>query len=139
MLSRRAISRFSGAFWALAVAWLCAQSPQAALFFVGEWAGGATRISHQERLMAEVERAMSTSGAEDSAASALAQNRADEPAGGAAALPWGGVVEKLLLALTERERLVGDESAEAIFVRAENWVLAGKAAGEPLHPPPRSV
>jgi len=139
MLSARLSLRFGWGFWALVVAWVCAQSPQAAVFGIVNWASGAAHISHHDRLVVEVERAISAGGESDAAVIAVVQSKADEERGKPVALPMGSVVEKLFLALAERERLVGEEVPEVIFGRAEDWFLGLSAAGEPLHPPPRSV
>lgn len=139
MLNPCATLRFGWAFWALAVAWLCAQSPQAAVFEVVNWAAGVTHISHHDRLIADAERAISSVDKSDEVAIAMIQAKADEERGRPAALPIGSVVEKILLAFTERERLVDDVRMGPIFERADDWALFGNMAGEPLHPPPRSV
>ncbi|MCR6656189.1 MAG: hypothetical protein NVV63_10330 [Opitutus sp.] len=41
-------------FWALLVAWLCANTPQGAVTLAVIWAGEARTFSHQERLTATV-------------------------------------------------------------------------------------
>lgn len=137
MFTPRTVSRFGGAFWALVVAWLCAQSPQAAVFAVGEWVRGATHISHQDRLVAEVEAAISSSDEAD--VSVVSGAKSKEGSGKTMALVAGGLLEKLLLALAERDRLAGDGPAEVILERAEDWDFLAGREDEPLHPPPRAV
>ena len=56
MIAARTRQRYSAQwpFWLLLAAWVCANSPQAAIYGVLGWLAEARNFSHQHRLMADV-------------------------------------------------------------------------------------
>ncbi|MGC4074818.1 MAG: hypothetical protein QM760_20420 [Nibricoccus sp.] len=139
MLTARLSPRFGWAFWALVMAWLCAQSPHTVLFEAASWAGGFARISHHDRLIAEVDRVVSSKGEIGGTTTEVVQTKSNKEPGKSMALPMGSLLGKLWLAVAARERLAGEEMPAEIFERAEDWLVALRSAGEPPSPPPRSV
>ena len=122
-------SRLSSArwpFWLLIVAWVCANSPQAATYAFLTWVAEARSFAHQQRLAVEV--AVLLGG--ETASERVARTENTSPTQPLPAVPVDAVLKKLPLALERAPQpLPPDPRSE--FLRS-----AAVPCPESVRPPP---
>ena len=127
-------------FWLLALAWFCANTPQAAFFEAIEWMAQAKRFNHQERLASDVRRLL----AEQSVTARLAESpvvktetRAPVPSKPVESQGSGTVIKKIQLAgVSVRVECHAPVDSVAVRVNGEVRVHAIVPRNVP-YPPPR--
>lgn len=113
-------------FWLLMVAWVCANSPQAATYAFLTWMAEARSFAHQQRLSIEV--AVLLGGQTPSERVARAEN--SSPAQSLPAVPLDAVLKKLPLALERAPQALPPDS------RSELLRSATVLCPESVRPPP---
>lgn len=139
MKSRRPISAPQWPFWLLIVAWVCANSPQVAVYTALSWLTEGRSFTHQQRLVAEVAHLLGGGEAVPSrAAQTLARTQTHTPAKPLPPVSAEAVQKKITLAL--------ERSAEflPLALRADYPCAAVRDCPEsfrapPPHGPPRGV
>ncbi|MEO6750849.1 MAG: hypothetical protein ABIZ04_02820 [Opitutus sp.] len=135
MLSRsRKRSPAGWPFWLLILAWVCANSPQAAVHGVIGWVGEARHFSHQQRLQAELSVALT--GDQASSVLVAVKDEATKPFNLPAA-PVDSGCTKFHLAVQETKAL-----PPPAIMAAAPWAgliqVANTIRDRPPHEPPRA-
>lgn len=121
-------------FWLLIVAWVCANSPQAATYAVLTWMAEARSFAHQQRLTVEV--AFLLGGKEAPERVTRTENTA--PAQPPPAVPPEAVLKKLSLAL-ERATESPLPERDSSRLRAGTIRVLDMERPPPLLGPPRTM
>lgn len=124
-------------FWLLLAAWLCANSPQAAVFTVLTWLAEAPSFSHQERLAADVARLLGGAAPSRPIAEAVARAQEQVPATPLPQVPADAVLKKIELSL-EKTTDVLPAALRADRHREIAWLCPAPRRGAPPHGPPRA-
>jgi len=122
-------------FWLMIVAWVCANSPQAATYALVTWIGEARNFSHQQRLTSEVAHVLTGTKADEKV---FAIKKSDTPARPLALpVPAEATLKKIQLAVEFMVEL--RPPAEQGTWRGE-WVSTVREARveTPPHEPPRA-
>ena len=121
-------------FWLLLVAWICANSPQAATYAVIAWAGEARAFSHQERLSVELAHLL----AGEAAPSSVAPAEHLPLSSSKPAIPTAATLKKIELAV---ENMVKPAVPPQLVEGSSTFPdrLAGIDRGRPPHEPPRAA
>ena len=129
------------AWWAfslLVAAWVCANSPQAACYAIGDWLMGAGTFSHQARL---AEGVVEILGAERkgnvNTESVLTVGARSAGKRAAVPMPADAVIKKIELARNEGGELGAPNEAEVEFLAGGSWRRPAEVAREVPYPPPR--
>jgi hypothetical protein len=122
-------------FWLLLLAWVCANSPQAAVVAVLTWMDHARQFSHQQRLTAEV--AFLLVGEKLPATETVASSQSPKKSP-APALPPGAVIKKIEFAVHRTSELL-PPSARALTHAVTESALHDTLRAPPPHEPPRAV
>lgn len=123
-------------FWLLLAAWLCANSPQVAVFSVLTWLAEARSFSHQERLTVDVARLLGGAAPSRPIAAAVARAQEHVPAQPLPMVPADAVFKKLELSL-EKSTDVLPVALRGGRHRAVAWVCPEPRRCAPPHGPPR--
>ena len=118
-------------FWLLIAAWVCANSPQAAIYAALSWMAEARHFSHQQQLKAGVERLL----AGEQAPAAVSATPA-VPAERSPLVPSDAVLKKISLAL-ERGTEVLPPNANRFGCGLADMPRPESPAARPPHEPPR--
>ncbi len=124
-------------FWVLLAAWLCANSPQAAVFGVLAWLAEAPAFSHQERLAQDVARLLAGEAASRPIAAAVARMQEQVPAPPLPPVPADAVLKKIVLSL-EKTTEVLPASLRSDRHRESPWTCPAPRRAPPPHGPPRA-
>ena len=128
-------------FWLLAVAWMCANSPQVAVYAVLTWLAEARTFAHQEELSRSVAHLLAGERAEGRVARSLARVREAQERDErrpAPAVPAAAVVKKMDLAAEETIRVEPAAATTGRFGRDVARTAVSRRA-EPAHGPPRGT
>jgi hypothetical protein len=99
MVPRRRPSHARWPFWVLLAAWICAHSPQLALYTVVTWIAEARTFSHQHELTRSVAHLLKKETASSRVAYLVRQAKADGPVRPGPAIPADAVLRKIELAI----------------------------------------
>ena len=124
-------------FWLLIVAWVCANSPQAATYALLTWIAEARQFSHQQQLTRDVAHLLVGEKAPTRQTVVATSDQGRESGGGRSQVPAGAVLKKIDLSTEKRMEHVGPIAARPSFDRATNWRTDALRA-PPLHGPPRA-
>ncbi|MCX6955563.1 MAG: hypothetical protein NTV51_25735 [Verrucomicrobia bacterium] len=120
-------------FWLLIVAWVCANSPQAATYALISWIGEARHFTHQQRLTAEVAHVLT--GAKDPERTVEMTAAAKRPL--APPTPAEATLKKIELAV-ERTAEVLPPTVRGAVRAVRATTLPDERCEAPPHEPPRA-
>jgi hypothetical protein len=128
-------------WWLLLAAWVCANSPQAAVYATLTWLAEARTFSHQQELTRQVAHVLGGARAEGRVAQALARMQATAktpaPQKAAAPVPPAAVLKKIDLAAEDLVRAGGPGAPAATGWDREAWAAITRVT-QPRHGPPRT-
>ena len=132
-------SRAGWAFGLLVAAWVCANSPQAACYTIGDWLMGAGHFSHQARLTEEVTAILKNGAVETTTLAAADRERVETRSTAARTMPPDAVLKKVELAAVSEAWRGGENFSTRVIEIAQSWTLPEGAEREVPYPPPRDV
>lgn len=121
-------------FWLLLLAWMCANSPQAAVYATLSWLAEARHFSHQHRLTLAVAELL---GGSASSAPVVAVAPADAPVK-APPVPPEAVLKKLHLAIERRTDFL-PTAPQSDAYPATVCQVPDRRRAPPPHGPPRAT
>jgi hypothetical protein len=123
--------------WLLIVAWVCANSPQAATYAVLTRIAEARQFSHQQQLTRDVAHLLVGEKAPTRQTVAATSDEERESGWPRSQVPAGAVLKKIDLSTEKRMEHVRPIAARPGFDRAMDWRTDALRA-PPLHGPPRT-
>jgi hypothetical protein len=124
-------------FWLLIVAWVCANSPQAATYAVLAWIAEARQFTHQQQLTRDVAHLLVGEKAPTHQAVVATSDEGRASEWPRSQVPAGAVLKKIDLSTEKRMEHVRPIAARRSFERTTNWRTDALRA-PPLHGPPRA-
>lgn len=123
-------------FWLLLGAWLCANTPQVALFTALTWLAESRSFTHQQRLTRDVASLLGGEKPASPIAEAVARAQENAPDTPRPAVPADVVLKKIQLSLEETSEFI---PAAQRFRRhpAVTWLCPEPRRCAPPHGPPR--
>lgn len=140
MVRSLSLRRARWPFWLLLAGWVCANSPQVAVYAVLTWVAEAREFAHQRDLTRDVAFLLAGAKREHRVAAVLARTESAQgkQAAGlpAAPVPTAAVVKKLDLA-SEADALLGPRREGPRPGWSERGDLGSRRRTPPAHEPPR--
>lgn len=125
-------------FWLLLVAWVCANSPQAATYAVLSWMADARKFSHQQQLTREVAYLLAGEKAPEQRTTAVAAVKQQETKPLRSAVPAAAVLKKIDLSTEQRPHNLRLSMGVPTLASADH-ARAGTLRAPPPHEPPRTA
>jgi hypothetical protein len=135
MAARHLQSTARWPFWVLLAAWICANSPQVAVYAVVTWVAEARTFSHQHELTRAVAHILKKEAAPSRVAFLVRQASADRPVRPWPSIPNDAVLRKVELALQLCDGPVWQAEGVQRFVLARVVVPESLRSAPPLGPP----
>lgn len=124
-------------FWLLIVAWVCANSPQAATYALLTWIAEARQFSHQQQLTRDVAHLFAGEKAPAREPIVEAASEGDKSTASLPVMPATAVLKKIDLSTEKRAEGLRPIERVAGFARtSERW--NGALRAPPPHGPPRA-